>query len=183
MQRFLFGEPREKAKQTPHFLPKTIFFRSIPVERDIHYIWKNEARTLLVDDGRTLTLSGTLQRALVKKTLKTWIAQQARNYFTVELNKISQDTKLHYSNLRFKNTKTRWGSCSDKKNINLNIQLLFLPKHLSHQVLLHELCHLVHLNHSKSFWNLLATFEPNYKKLERELRHEGRKYIPGWMLQ
>jgi len=170
-------------RQIPAFLPKQIEFKTISCARSIHYEWTREKKVSLVDSGNVLTISGNLQRILVKKSLNQWISKQAKLYFVPELKKLSEKTELTYSNLRFKNTKTRWGSCSDKKTINLNIQLLFLPKHLSDQVMLHELCHLKHLNHSKDFWNLVASFEPNFKALERELKHNGRKYIPGWILR
>lgn len=115
--------------------------------------------------------------------MNKWISKQAKYYFVPELEKKSTLTGLAYSNVRFKNTKTRWGSCSERKTINLNIQMLFLPKHLSDHVLLHELCHLEHLNHSKNFWNLVESYEPNFKTIERELKLNGRKYIPGWILK
>lgn len=172
-----------KSKQTASFLPKEIQFRSVQKSVLIEYISTPDKNTTLREHSGILHISGNLQRTLVKKTINKWIAKQAKAYFVPELEKCSERTGLIYSNVRFKNAKSRWGSCSDKKTINLNIQMLFLPKHLSDQVLLHELCHLAHLNHSKNFWNLVASFEPNYKSLERELKHEGRKHIPRWILR
>lgn len=149
----------------------------------IEYESTRDKNTTLKDIDGVLYISGNLHRTLVKKAINKWIAKQAKIYFIPELERISANTGLKYLNVRFKNTRTRWGSCSEKKTINLNIQMLFLPKHLSDQVLLHELCHLAHLNHSKDFWSLVASFEPNYKSLERELKHHGRKHLPGWILR
>ncbi len=170
-------------REIPPFLPKEILFRSLPKKVSIDYQWSKSRETSLIDHDHTLVVSGNLHRTGVKKVLNKWISKQAKYYFVPEMEKQSARTGLVYSNLRFKNTKTRWGSCSEKRTINLNIQMMFLPKHLSSHVLLHELCHLTHLNHSKDFWKLVESFEPNYKALERELKQTGRKYIPGWILK
>jgi predicted metal-dependent hydrolase len=179
LQLTLFGS---RKRETPSFLPKEIAFRTFEKRMFIDYQWAKHA-TKLREVGNTLSITGNLHRTEVKRVLNAWISKQAKHHFIPELERLSEVTGLKYETVRFKNTKTRWGSCSEKKAINLNIQLLFLPKHLSHQVLLHELCHLKYLNHSRDFWNLVHSFEPHYKKLERELKHDGRKYIPGWVLR
>ena len=180
LQFTLFGQP--KKRETPSFLPKEISFRTIEKRVLIEYQSANHTTKIKEVNGR-LIVSGDLHRTKVKRTLNNWISKQAKTYFIPELERLSEWTGLEYETVRFKNTKSRWGSCSEKKTINLNIQLLFLPKHLSHQVLLHEICHLAHLNHSKDFWKLVESFESNFKIYERELRRDGRKYIPGWILR
>jgi len=69
-----------------------------------------------------------------------------------------------------KDTKTRWGSCSSDRNLNYNYRLLFLPPHLADYVVVHEICHLQELNHSKKFWDLVAVTVPDHKIKRRELR-------------
>lgn len=71
--------------------------------------------------------------------------------------------------IRVKNMKSRWGSCSAKSNINLNLHLMRLPKHLSDYVILHELVHTLHHNHSLKFWNELDKYAGNSKSLAKEL--------------
>ena len=86
-----------------------------------------------------------------------------------ELNKIqdelfsrleyfSEKHKLSYNKAAFRCQKTKWGSCSAQNNISLNINIAFLPAHLQDYILLHELCHIRHKNHSKSFWAQLDTY-------------------------
>jgi Predicted metal-dependent hydrolase len=75
-------------------------------------------------------------------------------------------TKMNYeyNQIRIKSSKTRWGSCSSKKNINLNWALLMSPLNVLDYVVIHELCHLKEMNHSKKFWDLVKSYDPNYKK-------------------
>jgi hypothetical protein len=78
-----------------------------------------------------------------------------------------------------RNPHTRWGSYSRKETVSLNQNLLFLPTHLVRYVLLHELCHSVHLEHSAQFWSLLRDKEPRADALRDELRLAWR-YLPDW---
>jgi predicted metal-dependent hydrolase len=76
--------------------------------------------------------------------------------------------------------RSRWGSCSPKLKISLNASLLFLPPHLVRYVLVHELCHTRHLDHSRRFWSLVARHEPLHKDRRRELA-ALRYEVPGWV--
>ncbi len=73
--------------------------------------------------------------------------------------------------------KTRWGSCSKKKNLNFNARIAQLPDHLIDYVIVHELCHLIEFNHSAKFWALVAQTIPDPQNCRRELRHIARQTI------
>lgn len=75
-----------------------------------------------------------------------------------------------YQRVAIKNTKTLWGSCSRKGNLNFSYKLLFLPRELVDYVIVHELCHLREHNHGKGFWRLVAQTQPDYLRLRRLLR-------------
>lgn len=75
-----------------------------------------------------------------------------------------------YGNISIRNTKSRWGSCSKKRNLNFNYRIVFLPQHLADYLVVHELCHLGEFNHSKKFWNLVGNTIPDFKEQRRELR-------------
>lgn len=78
--------------------------------------------------------------------------------------------KFSINKVFIKNQKTRWGSCSTKGNLNLNYRLLFLPDELRDYVIVHEICHLGEMNHSRRFWTLVAKTVPNHKDLRAKLR-------------
>ena len=89
----------------------------------------------------------------------------------------SKKYNFEFNNLRIKNQKTRWGSCSGKGNINLNYKIIFLPKDLQDYIIVHELCHLKEMNHSKRFWSLVEEIIPDYKETRGHLRKKSLYYL------
>lgn len=68
-----------------------------------------------------------------------------------------------------RNTRSRWGSASQKGNLNFTYRILYLPPHLADYVIVHELCHLGAFNHSKEFWTLVERALPDWKRFRKEL--------------
>lgn len=81
--------------------------------------------------------------------------------------------KCKYNEIAIKNQKTRWGSCSKKKNLNFNFKIALLPPSLRDYIIVHELCHLKEFNHSKRFWSLVGKTITNYRKIISGLKLEG----------
>jgi predicted metal-dependent hydrolase len=71
--------------------------------------------------------------------------------------------------------KTRWGSCSKKGNLNFNWKLIMSPPWVIDYVVIHEICHLRHLNHSKEYWALVEYYMPEYKSAREWLKKNGAK--------
>ncbi len=78
-----------------------------------------------------------------------------------------------FNKISIKNQKTRWGSCSSKKNLNLNYKIVFLPQKHQDYIIVHELCHLKELNHSRKFWALVEKALPDYLDIKKELRNQA----------
>lgn len=85
----------------------------------------------------------------------------------IKFNKIY---KVRINNIKIKNQKTRWGSCSKRGNLNFNYRIINLPEKLIDYIIVHELCHLKELNHSINFWQLVSNTLPNYVELKKDLR-------------
>lgn len=75
-----------------------------------------------------------------------------------------------YKKVFIKNSRSRWGSCSERGNLNFNYRVALLPEPLADYVVAHELCHLIHFNHSPAFWQEVARAVPNWRQARRELR-------------
>lgn len=91
------------------------------------------------------------------------------------LDYFNKDYQYKYNNIAIKNQKTRWGSCSKNKNLNFNFRIFLLPQEMQDYVIVHELCHLKELNHSRKFWNLIAKSLPNYLVLKNDIKNMGFK--------
>lgn len=162
-------------------LPTVVFLQSIGEAWDVAYrpgpagaVRAGEAQEDL------LTLSGAVHdKEACREALKRWLARKTRQSLSPRLEALALEHGLVFQRLMVANQKTRWASCSPSGTISLNQKLLFLPERLMDYVLLHELCHTVHLDHSRRFWSLLAGIDPASRRLDRELREAGR-YVPGW---
>ena len=93
----------------------------------------------------------------------------ARKHLIDRLNYLSKKHGFNYNRVFIKNQKTRWGSCSAKNNINLNISLVRLPEELIDYTILHELVHTRVKNHSRRFWDQMDKLLGDAKKLDRKL--------------
>lgn len=104
------------------------------------------------------------------KKLPLIIKKDAREILERRLAELAQLHNFQYNRVSIRNQQTRWGSCSSKDNISLNMKLLHLPEKLIDYILLHELVHTRVKNHSKDFWNELETIVPNARMMDNKLR-------------
>ena len=98
------------------------------------------------------------------------LRREARKVLPVRLAELAAEHGFEYNQVRIKHNVSNWGSCSSKGNINLNLNLMCLPEHLRDYVMLHELCHLRHLDHGPAFQALLASLCPDHRECRRALR-------------
>lgn len=110
---------------------------------------------------------------LVESLLDRWYLEQAKRVFqeiAIPLVKQMEKYNVAPTSFAIRKMKTRWGSCSRKGSISLNLHLIKLPEQCIKEVILHELCHLVHFNHSKDFYALMTAEMPDWKVWKKELR-------------
>ncbi|MCD7978310.1 MAG: M48 family metallopeptidase [Tannerellaceae bacterium] len=110
-------------------------------------------------------------QATLRDLLERALRHEARRVLPPRLKTLAEQYGFTYTSVKINNSKTRWGSCSGKKTINLSLSLLLLPPHLVDYVLLHELCHTLEMNHSERFWSLMDQVTGNRAKaLRKELK-------------
>jgi predicted metal-dependent hydrolase len=132
-------------------------------------------------DGGDLVISGSvLNRDATIRKLKDWLRVKVREELFPLAKKLASKHQLKLDGLLVKSQRTRWASCSAQRNLAINTKLLFLSPDLVRYVLVHELCHTVHMNHGSEFWRLVAAHEPSYKVLDRTLR-DAWKSVPRWV--
>ena len=107
-------------------------------------------------------------RLAVDKLLYDFAVKQIENAFV----KLCEKTKLYPQKITVKNMKTRWGSCSSDKKISINFNIIYHDYECLEYVIIHELCHLKHMNHSTDFWTLVEKYCPERKRIRKQLNEK-----------
>jgi hypothetical protein len=112
-----------------------------------------------------------------KKNSKKYLEQKeiARKIILDRISHYSPICDVSFNRVAIRNQKSRWGSCSSKRNLNFSYRLVFLPKHICDYVVVHELCHLKQMNHGPLFWLEVRKVLPDYEICINELRHIERR--------
>jgi hypothetical protein len=159
--------------------PNECELRALNEHWSLNYTVHCQAPAFYADDeNKYLDLNSASN---VYASLNHWLHQRAQIHLPVMLAQMSDKLQLPFAKVNIKNQKTRWGSCSSKKNINLNRNLLFLPRDVVDYLLVHELCHTVHMNHSPRYWRLVKSYLPDFQAYDSQLRHAMR-VVPAWAL-
>lgn len=133
---------------------------------------KDEERVIVGGKGLRLYLISNTEED-IKKALLNWYRKEANTILKQRLEFLSKKTGLYPQSLMIKEQKSRFGSCSSKRNINLNWKLVIAPLDIIDYVIVHELCHLKEMNHSKNFWNLVESFMGDYREKRKWLKEHG----------
>jgi predicted metal-dependent hydrolase len=172
------------AKHAPEAfaLPDSVDLRAIGQTIAVKYEPRGSSKSIRFRSrDREVILTGqTGNEKLCVSALKRWLAATARKELDPKLRALSELTSTPYNKLQVRAQRTCWGSRSGSGTISLNLCLLFLEPELVRYLMVHELCHGRHMNHSKSFWRLVSRFEPDYRQLDRELT-ECWNRVPGWL--
>ncbi len=101
------------------------------------------------------------------KNLDLFYKKEIQKILPIKVEEFSKKMQLFPTSISFRKNKRTWGSCNFKNGLNFNILLMKFPIEVMDYVIVHELAHIKHKNHSKDFWNLVAVYCPNYKEIEK----------------
>lgn len=174
---------REFVLQMPHAVerkPATVELTLLGQRWDVEY--RDGARSSVVeaDEGvlRVKTAGGTERQ--VGHALLRWLARKAQAHLGERLDTVAGETGIEYARLLLRRQRTRWGSCSSAGTISLNVCLMFQRPEVVRYLMVHELCHRRHMNHSERYWRLVESFEPHWRALDKELL-KGWRHVPAWV--
>ena len=141
--------------------------------------WRDE-RTLELPFALPLEEGTAEDRVRLASAIAAALQGEGRRLLVPRLHALAERHALAFARVAVRGQRTVWGSCSSRGTVSLNWKLLFLRPALVDYVLLHELAHTRHLDHSAAFWRLLVALEPEARALDGELRSAGR-LVPPWL--
>ena len=176
------GELQHRYRASLQALPDAVELAAVGRRWEVHYGSGTAARPGLKEFPQHLQIS-TADSApdSVYGLLRQWLLAQARLYLKPWLASEAKEVWVTPNKIQVRTQRTRCGSCSPLGNISLNASLLFLAPAVVRYLLIHELCHLRHLDHSARYWRCVARFEPDYRVLDKRLT-ESWSEVPVWAL-
>lgn len=115
--------------------------------------------------------------AVQRSALENRYKEAARSYIPKRVAYYHAITGGTYSRISIRDQKTRWGSCSNKGTLSFNWRLMLAPPTILDYVIVHELCHLTHMNHSPAFWQAVESVYPDYKNARKWLKDHGSELV------
>ncbi len=137
-------------------------------------------RLRLATYDHLLIVSGEGGPAALREKLLEWLMDRAQAVLEPLLAQVAREHGFSYGKVVIRRQRTRWGSCSSRGTISLNVCLLFQPPEVVRYLLVHELSHTRHMNHSPRFWACVASCCPQWRTLDRQLL-QGWRHVPSWV--
>lgn len=157
-----------------NFLEEGYEYNLLGEKYSLKYIQSDEELFSIYIEDQNIIISqpkkGKFTKSEVKKELIEFFRLVAKKYLTERTEYFTELMNLKFRKVFIKNQKTKWGSCSSAKNLNYNWHLIFAPLEVIDYVVIHEISHLRHMNHSKNFWSTVEKYDPNYKSRMKWLK-------------
>jgi predicted metal-dependent hydrolase len=129
-----------------------------------------------------LTVHGRPQGQALRGALRAWLMRAAQERLEPRVAWLAKAAEVRYSRVSIRRQRSRWGSCSVRGTISLNVCLLFQRPEVVDYLIIHELMHVRHMNHSARFWQAVERHCPGWRALDRELL-QGWRRVPRWTFQ
>lgn len=160
-------------------VPESVHFPSTDERFTVH--WENAERRRLRHDASAVQLQAR-DVTVALSLLREWLLQAAQRRLVPQIWDLSRQLGFAMTGATIRRQRTRWGSCSSRGKISMNCSLLFMPPPVVRYLMVHELSHLQHLNHSSAFWRTVELHEPEYRHLDRQLT-AGWRAVPDWVFK
>ncbi len=172
---------RPAEPQPVSVVPPEIRFAATGARFAVRFVEDDGPPRIRVASG-AIELAGAPGRAaLLRHALQRFTMRQAHAALGPWLEQLAAASDLAYERMQIRRQRTRWGSCSPSGTISLNACLLFQPPEVVNYLLVHELAHTRHMNHSRRFWRLVESLEPRWRELDAALTR-GWREVPAWAI-
>lgn len=130
--------------------------------------------------GKILRITGSAEPRALRKALRAWLMRAARTRLEPRVAALAASAGVSYARVSIRRQRSRWGSCSARGTISLNCCLLFQRPEVVDYLIIHELTHVAHMNHSARFWQAVERRCAGWRALDRELV-QGWRHVPRWV--
>lgn len=148
------------------------------------YLGEHRILSVIREDRKRAKVKCVMERLLLRVpyeagyeyrrvSLEKWYRKEAADIIGEKAADYGKLLKVTFREIHIKDQRSRWGSCSSKKNLNFNFRLIMAPEPVLDYVVIHELCHLRHMDHSKSFWAMVESICPPYRQYRKWLKDYG----------
>lgn len=157
--------------QTKSKFDDVIHYQKFLLYGNKYSLLMSDVKRIETNDKFQIVIPNKTEDDKILKVLKNWYKKAAKQVLGDRLAFIESKIKLKSNLFKIGDSKGRWGACNSKGVISLNWRVLMLPPAIIDYVIVHELCHLVEMNHSKNFWKLVETFLPNAPMLKNQIKN------------
>lgn len=174
---------REFAMLAPHTdtrRPTVVELNLLERRWQVEYATARRSSVQVAGDGVLRVLGPDTADRRVGQALLRWLVRLAADELGARLAALSGEVGIDYARLQLRRQRTRWGSCSAAGAISLNVCLMFQRPAVVRYLMIHELCHRRHMNHSDRYWRLVESIEPHWRALDAELL-KGWRHVPAWV--
>ncbi|MEO9295778.1 MAG: SprT family zinc-dependent metalloprotease [Nitrososphaera sp.] len=133
-------------------------------ERYRYHVIKDKRSSAVISEGMKVVTFHVTDMRTYRRQIQAWYREQTGRIIAERLPAISSRMDLQYNQVSIKQQKSRWASCSKKKNLNFNLLLSAAPLQVIDYVIVHELAHTAEMNHSQRFWDIVASADPDFKR-------------------
>ena len=155
------------------YLAKNLLKKQIKNEKNKQFYYLGEVYDIIIIDNKKIEVMDNRIYVKSRDALDKWLKKEIKRVFSERLDLIYNEfeERIPYPNLRIRKMTTRWGVCNKQtKTVTLNSELIKYSIDKLDYVIVHELSHFIHFNHSKSFWELVSKYCPRYKEIRKELK-------------